>query len=287
MKKKVFALTMAAVLAAASMAGCGSSAKETEAAAEGTSADTAAETGEETSGEEASQEAETEAAAEGEGGVLVMATNAEFDPWEYHEGDEIVGIDVEIAQAIADKLGMELQIEDMAFDAIIPSVVSGKADMGMAAISYDEDRAASVNFSENYASSSLVLLVAEGSEIASEADLEGKLVGAQTGTTGELKASEIAGDSNVERYNSYFEAVQSLLTGKIDAVIIDGAPAKVFLSQNEGKIKQVGEALSNESYAVVTAKENTELLEKINGAIKELQESGEIDTIMNKYIPAE
>lgn len=281
MKKKVVALTMAAVMAAASMAGCGSSAEKTET----TAAQTAAETTAEEAAEETAAETETEAAAEG--GVLIMATNAEFDPWEYHEGDEIVGIDVEIAQAIADKLGMELQIEDMAFDAIIPSVVSGKADMGMAAISYDEDRAASVNFSENYASSSLVLLVAEGSEIASEADLEGKLVGAQTGTTGELKASEIAGDSNVERYNSYFEAVQSLLTGKIDAVIIDGAPAKVFLSQNEGKIKQVGEALSSESYAAVTAKENTELLEKINGAIKELQESGEIDTIMNKYIPAE
>lgn len=277
MKKKVFALTMAAVMAAASMAGCGSSAQETTAAA--TEAEST-----ETAGEQSS---EAEAASESEGGVLIMATNAEFDPWEYHEGDEIVGIDVEIAQAIADKLGMELQIEDMAFDAIIPSVVSGKADIGMAAISYDEDRAASVNFSDDYASSSLVVLVTEESDIASEADLEGKLVGAQTGTTGELKASEIAGDSNVERYNSYFEAVQSLLTGKIDAVIIDGAPAKVFLSQNEGKIKQVGEALSNESYAVVTAKENTELLEKINGAIKELQESGEIDTIMNKYIPAE
>ncbi len=280
MKKKVFALTMAAVMAAASMAGCGSSAQETTAAA--TEAEST-----ETAGEQSSEAEEAEAASESEGGVLIMATNAEFDPWEYHEGDEIVGIDVEIAQAIADKLGMELQIEDMAFDAIIPSVVSGKADIGMAAISYDEDRAASVNFSDDYASSSLVVLVTEESDIASEADLEGKLVGAQTGTTGELKASEIAGDSNVERYNSYFEAVQSLLTGKIDAVIIDGAPAKVFLSQNEGKIKQVGEALSNESYAVVTAKENTELLEKINGAIKELQESGEIDTIMNKYIPAE
>ncbi len=134
----------------------------------------------------------------------------------------------------------------------------------------------------------LVLLVAEDSEIASADDLEGKLVGAQTGTTGELTATEMVGDSNVELvYNSYFEAVQSLLTGKIDAIIIDGAPAKVFLSQNEGKIKQVGDALSNEEYAVVAALDNTELIEKINGAIGELQESGEIDTIMNKYIPAE
>ena len=198
-----------------------------------------------------------------------------------------MGIDVEIAQAIADHLGMELQIEDMAFDAIIPSVVSGKADIGMAAISYDEDRAASVDFSENYASSSLVVLVAADSDIASADDLQGKLVGAQTGTTGELTASEMVGDSNVERYNSYFEAVQSLLTGKIDAVIIDGAPAKVFLTQNEGAIKQVGDALSEESYAIVTAKGNTELMDQINEAIGELQESGEIDTIMNKYIPAE
>lgn len=280
MKKKVFALTMAAVMAAASLTGCGSKEAETQAAAQETS--TVQAEGEATEAEET-----TEAAAEAEGGVLVMATNAEFEPWEYHDGDSIVGIDVEIAQAIADKLGMELQIEDMAFDAIIPSVVSGKADIGMAAISYDEDRAKSVSFSDNYAGSSLVLLVAEDSEIASADDLEGKLVGAQTGTTGELTATEMVGDSNVERYNSYFEAVQSLLTGKIDAIIIDGAPAKVFLSQNEGKIKQVGDALSNEEYAVVAAPDNTELIEKINGAISELQESGEIDTIMNKYIPAE
>ena len=289
MKKKAFALTMAAVMAAASLAGCGSAGEET------TAAETAAETtasgdeAEETTASEDEAEAdETEAEAEGgEGGVLIMATNAEFEPWEYHEGDGIVGIDVEIAQAIADHLGMELQIEDMAFDAIIPSVVSGKADIGMAAISYDEDRAASVDFSENYASSSLVVLVAADSDIASADDLQGKLVGAQTGTTGELTASEMVGDSNVERYNSYFEAVQSLLTGKIDAVIIDGAPAKVFLTQNEGAIKQVGDALSEESYAIVTAKGNTELMDQINDAIGELQESGEIDTIMNKYIPAE
>ena len=266
MKKKAFALTMAAVMAAASLAGCGSAGEET------TAAETAAETtasgdeAEETTASEDEAEAdETEAEAEGgEGGVLIMATNAEFEPWEYHEGDGIVGIDVEIAQAIADHLGMELQIEDMAFDAIIPSVVSGKADIGMAAISYDEDRAASVDFSENYASSSLVVLVAADSDIASADDLQGKLVGAQTGTTGELTASEMVGDSNVERYNSYFEAVQSLLTGKIDAVIIDGAPAKVFLTQNEGAIKQVGDALSEESYAIVTAKGNTELMDQIS-----------------------
>ena len=280
MKKKAFALTMAAVMAAASLAGCGSASEETTAAETTASGDEAEETT--ASGDEAEAE-ETEAEAEGgEGGVLIMATNAEFEPWEYHEGDGIVGIDVEIAQAIADHLGMELQIEDMAFDAIIPSVVSG-----MAAISYDEDRAASVDFSENYASSSLVVLVAADSDIASADDLQGKLVGAQTGTTGELTASEMVGDSNVERYNSYFEAVQSLLTGKIDAVIIDGAPAKVFLTQNEGAIKQVGDALSEESYAIVTAKGNTELMDQINEAIGELQESGEIDTIMNKYIPAE
>ena len=281
MKKKVFALTMAAVMAAASMAGCGSNAAETTAAAEETTTAAAA---------EESDAEETEAASEeesAEGGVLVMATNAEFSPWEYHEGDAIIGIDVEIAQAIAEKLGMELHIEDMAFDAIIPSVVSGKADIGLAALSYDEDRAASVNFSENYATSSLVILVAEGSEIASADDLEGKLIGAQTGTTGEMTATDMVGDENVERYNSYFEAVQSLLTGKIDAVIIDGAPAKVFLTENEGQIKQVGDALSTESYAAVLAKEDTELLEKVNAAITELQESGEIDTIMNKYIPAE
>ena len=215
-----------------------------------------------------------------------MATNAEFEPWEYYEGSEIVGIDVEIAQAIADKLGMELEVEDMAFDSIIPAVTSGKADFGAAGMTVDETRKKSVDFTDTYANASQVIIVKEDSEITGSADLADKKIGVQLGTTGDLLSSELAGDENVERYNKGFEAVQALLQGKIDAVVIDSAPAKVFVEQSEG-LKVCEEAMSQEEYAIAVKKGNTEMLDKINGALKELKEDGTIDEIINKYIPAE
>lgn len=285
--KKFAALGLAAMMAA-SMMGCGgSSSSTTTAAPETTAQQTEASTAETTAKSEettTAAEAQTEASA---GGVLTMATNAEFDPWEYHEGDKIVGIDAEVAEEIAKKLGMELKIEDMSFDAVIPSVATGKADIGMAAISVNEERKASVDFTNTYADSALVILVqASNEEIASSEDLAGKKVGVQLGTTGDVTATDIAGEESMERYPSYFEAVQSLKQGKIDAIVIDKAPAKVFLSQNED-IKQVGEEMSSEQYAIAVAKGNTELVEKLNKAIEELQADGTFDAIINKYIPAE
>ncbi len=271
---------------AASLAACGSAdtAEETTAAqAESTAEETEA-ASEETASEESAEETETETA----GGTLTMATNAEFDPWEYHDGDDIIGIDPEVAQAIADKLGMELKIEDMAFDAVIPSVTSGKADIGMAAISVTPERQASVDFTDTYAESALMLIVAaDNEEIAGVDDLSDHIVGVQTGTTGDLKASELVGDDNVDRFNTYFEAVESLKQGKVDAVLIDNAPAKVFLSQNSDSLKQAGEELDKEEYAIAVAKGNEELVESLNSAIAELKEDGKLDEIMNKYIPAE
>lgn len=281
--KKFAALGLAAMMAL-SFTGCGSSDKETTAATT-TAADTKAEA-ETTTAASKAEESKTEA-AEAAGGVLTMATNAEFDPWEYHEGGEIVGIDIEMAQAIADKMGMELKIEDMAFDAIIPSITTGKADIGMAAITENEERKLSVDFSDNYAESSLVILVQSTNEEITSADtLTGKKIGVQLGTTGDLTATDIVGEEGMERYTTYFEAVQALKQGKIDAIVIDKAPAKVFLSQNDD-IKQVGEELSKEEYAIAVAKGNTELVEKLNQAIADLQADGTFDTIMNKYIPAE
>lgn len=290
MKKKVVAVALAACMAA-SLAACGSSdsaattaasaAESTEAKAEDTTAAEDTASAEETKTEETKTE-ETKA----EGGVLVMATNAEFEPWEYYEGSEIVGIDVEIAQAIADKLGMELEVEDMAFDSIIPAVTSGKADFGAAGMTVDETRKKSVDFTDTYANASQVIIVKEDSEITGSADLTDKKIGVQLGTTGDLLSSELAGDENVERYNKGFEAVQALLQGKIDAVVIDSAPAKVFVEQSEG-LKVCEEAMSQEEYAIAVKKGNTEMLDKINGALKELKEDGTIDEIINKYIPAE
>jgi polar amino acid transport system substrate-binding protein len=223
-------------------------------------------------------------AAEGKE-VLVMATNAEFPPYEFYEGQEIVGIDAEIAAAIAEKLGYELKIEDMAFDSIIAAVTSGKADFGLAGMTVTEERLESVNFSETYAHATQVVIVPEGSEIASVADLDGKTVGVQLGTTGDIYAGDIA-DATIERYNKGFEAVQALTQGKIDAVIIDNEPAKVFVTENEGT-KILEEDFAVEEYAAAIAKDNTELLEKVNTALAELTEDGTLQAIVDKYISAE
>ena len=168
-----------------------------------------------------------------EDNTLVMATNAEFPPYEYHEGDEVVGIDVDIASAIADELGMELKVEDMAFDSIIPAVTSGKADIGAAGMTVTPDREESVAFTDTYAHATQVIIVKEGSEIAGPDDLVGKTIGVQLGTTGDLYATDIE-DATVEQYNKGFEAVQALTQDKIDAVVIDGEPAKEFVAESEG-----------------------------------------------------
>ena len=217
--------------------------------------------------------------------VLVMATNAEFPPYEYYDGSDIVGIDAEFAAAIAEKLGMELKIEDMAFDSIIAAVDSGKADFGLAGMTVTEDRLASVNFSDTYATATQVVIVTEDSEITGVADLDGKTIGVQLGTTGDIYAGDIA-DATIERYNKGFEAVQALTQGKVDAVIIDNEPAKVFVSENEGT-KILEEDFAVEEYAMAIAKDNTELLEKVNKALAELTEDGTLQAIVDKYISAE
>lgn len=225
------------------------------------------------------------AACTSEKGELVMATNAEFRPYEYHEEDKIVGIDVEICQAIADEMGKKLVIEDMAFDSVITSVASGKADLGAAGLTITEDRLKNINFSIPYATAAQVIIIPEGSDITSPDDLVGKRVGVQLGTTGDIYVNDIE-NVEIERYNKGYEAVQALVQGKIDAVMIDNEPAKVFVEQNP-ELKIVDEAFTYEEYAIAIAKNNTELLDEVNNAIKKLKESGKLDEIVNKYISAE
>lgn len=278
MKKRFLAMAMAVCMTAA-LTACGGNTKETTAAAT-EAATTAAEAA------EGSAEAETTAAEATESkGTLVMATNAEFPPYEFHEGGEIVGIDVEIARAIATEMGMDFEVEDIAFDSIIPEVTSGKADFGAAGMTVTEDRKQSVDFSDSYATATQVVIVKEGSEITSVDDLTGKTIGVQLGTTGDIYVEDVEG-ATIERYNKGFEAVQALGQDKIDAVVIDGEPAKVFVSQNEG-LKILDEAFTTEEYAICVKKGNTELLEGINSAIAKLKESGEMQAIVDKYISAE
>ncbi|MDO4345395.1 MAG: basic amino acid ABC transporter substrate-binding protein, partial [Eubacteriales bacterium] len=217
-----------------------------------------------------------------EGGTLVMATNAEFPPYEYHEGDEIVGIDAEVAALIAEELGMTLEIEDMAFDSVLAAVQTGKADIGMAGLTVTEDRKESVNFSDTYAHATQMIIVTEDSDITTPDDLEGKTIGVQLGTTGDIYVEDVEGAS-IDRYSKGFEAVQALIQGKVDAVVIDGEPAKVFVEENEG-IKLVDEAFTEEEYAIAVAKDNEELLEKINAAMATLKENGKFQEVVDKYI---
>ena len=223
-------------------------------------------------------------------GKLIMATNATFPPYEYHDGDKIVGIDAEIAKAVADKLGLELVIEDVAFDSIIAGVQAGKYDIGCAGMTVTEDRLKSVNFSTSYATGIQSIIVKEGSEIKTIDDLvKGKYkVGVQSGTTGDIYMSDAenggVGEDRIDRYNNGNDAVVALLAGKIDAICIDNEPAKAFVAANKG-LKILETPFTEEKYAIAISKDNEELLTAINKALEELTADGTIGKIIEKYIP--
>ena len=226
-------------------------------------------------------------------GVLTMATNAAFPPYEYIEGGEIVGIDAEICAAIAEKLGLEVQIDDMEFDAIIESVKGGKADMGLAGMTVTDERKESVDFTATYATGKQVIIVTEDSAITSVDDLfaEGAstVIGVQRNTTGDLYTTwdlEDAGLATIDRYSKGADAVQALKTGKVDCVVIDNEPAKAFVAEVEG-LKILETEYIEEDYAAAMNKENTALYEAVNAALEELIADGTIKSIIDKYIPAE
>ena len=226
-------------------------------------------------------------------GKLTMATNAQFPPYEYYEGEEIVGIDAEIAGAIADKLGLELVIEDMEFDSIIEAVKSGKADMGLAGMTVTPERQETVDFTASYATGVQVVIVTEDSPIASVDDLfvEGNnyIIGVQRNTTGDLYTTwdlEDMGLATIDRYSKGADAVQALLTGKVDCVVIDNEPAKAFVAETEG-LKILDTEYILEEYAAAMSKDNTQLFEAVNAALEELIADGTVAAIIEKYIPAE
>ena len=218
--------------------------------------------------------------------VLKMATNAAFPPYEYKEGENFVGIDVEIATAIAEKLGAELEILDMEFDSIITSVQKGEADFGMAGMTVTDERLEEVDFTLSYATGVQSVIVPEDSAIASIDDLTGKKIGVQLGTTGDIYASDDYGAENVTQYGKGADAVIALKGGDVDAVIIDNEPAKAFVAENEG-LKILDTEYAIEDYAIAISKDNKELLDKVNAALEGLTEDGTIDTIISKYIKAE
>lgn len=213
---------------------------------------------------------------------LHMATNAFFEPYEYYKGKKIVGIDAEIAEAICDKLGYKLVIDDMDFDSIITAVTSGKADFGMAGMTVTDERKESVDFTNSYATATQVIIVPEkDSKVNNSKDLEKASIGVQLGTTGDIYVSDLK-DAKIERFNKGADAVLALTQEKVDAVVIDREPAKAFVKQNEG-IKILDEPFADEDYAICLAK-GSELTEKFNDALKELKADGTIDKIVDKYI---
>ncbi len=219
-------------------------------------------------------------------GKLIMGTNAAFPPYEYYEGEKIVGIDAEVAGLIAEKLGMELEIKDMDFNGIISAVQNGVVNIGMAGMTVNEERLLSVDFSTSYAKGVQVVIVKENSGIATLDDLAGKLIGVQEATTGDIYSTDDFGEENVKRYTNGAAAVAALQSGIVDAVIIDNEPAKAFVAANDG-LAILETAYAEEDYAIAVAKGNTDLLNKINNALAELTADGSIQAIVDKYIPAE
>ena len=221
-------------------------------------------------------------------GKLIMATNAAFAPYEYYDGDTIVGIDAEIAAEVASRLNLELEIQDVAFDSIIAGVQSGKYDIGCAGMTITEERLQSVNFTTPYATGIQSIIVKEGSEITDiDTLIDGDyIVGVQQGTTGDLYMSDDIGDDRIDRYNNGADAILALNNGNVDAVVIDNQPALALVEANEGLII-LETPYTEEEYAMAVNKDNEELLNEINRVLAEMEADGTIDAIIEKYIPSE
>lgn len=281
MKKALSLMTAAALVL--SLAACGSTASSA-ASSEAASSDAASS---EAASSEAASETETAELSTVEPGKLIMSTNAAFPPYEMTtDSGEFEGIDIETAQAIADKLGLELQIDDMDFDAALLAVQQGKADMVMAGVTVTDERQNVMDFTDSYATGIQSIIVKEDSDIASVDDLAGKKIGTQRGTTGYLYCSDDFGDENVVAYDNGLTAVQMLNNGQVDCVVIDNAPAKEFIAANPG-LKLLDTAYVEEDYAIGVGKGNTELKDAINTALEELKADGTLQAIVDKYITAE
>ena len=304
--KKIASLLAAVMLLTATLAGCGnsgsgSSTTDTSSASSTASQSSAAEDSSAAEGETSSEASATEAGDYGEfttieEGKLIMSTNAQFPPYEMvadgegFNGTGFEGIDVEIASAIADKLGLELQIDDMEFDSALLAVQNNTADVMLAGLSYSEERDEVVDFTDSYATGVQVVIVKEGSDVTMD-NLGEKMIGTQRGTTGYIYASDTPenggyGEDHVLAYDNGATAVQALVNGQVDAVIIDEAPAKEFVAANEGLTILPGNWVE-EQYCAAVNEGNTELLNAINTALNELMDDGTVQEILDKYITAE
>ena len=276
--KKLTALMLSSAMML-SLAACGGSASTETVSSEAASSEAV-------STEEAAS-ADAAAVTTVNAGKLTVSTNAAFPPYEMTtDTGDFEGIDIEVAGAIAEKLGLELQVDDMDFDAALLAAQNGKSDMVMAGVTVTDERLKVMDFSDTYAEGIQSIIVPEDSDIATADDLSGKAIGTQRGTTGYLYCTDDFGEENVIAYDDGLTAVQALNNGQVDAVVIDNAPAQEFVAANPG-LKILDTAYAQEDYAIGVAKGNTQLLDAINGALEELQDDGTLQAIVNKYITAE
>ena len=281
--KKVFALALTVLMVMSMFAGCGSSTdtKTTTAATEAPATTAEATAAETTAAATAASELKTV-----EAGKLIMSTNAAFPPYEMVADDgSFEGIDVEVAGAIAGKLGLELVVDDMDFDAALLAVQQNKSDIVMAGVTVTEDRQLIMNFSDSYATGVQVVIVKEGSDVTLD-NLGEKMIGTQRGTTGYIYTSGDYGDDHVTAYDNGASAVQALINGQVDCVVIDSAPAEAFVAANAG-LTILDTEYVTENYAIGVNKDNTALLDAINQALAELTADGTVQAIVDKYITAE
>lgn len=216
---------------------------------------------------------------------VIMSTNAQFQPFEYHSGNKIVGIDVDIANKIAAKLGKQLDIRDVDFNSLPNEITSGKCDFVAAGMSITDDRKVNMDFSDPYFDATQSIIVLKGSSIKNRAGLNGKTVGVQQGTTGDDYCTDEKHTADVhvktvKRYNKGSDAISDLISGRIDAVVIDDFPAQKFVQNNSEKIYKLSDALTVEHYAIAVKKGNKDLLNTINGVLKDMKSSGELDKLV-------
>ena len=286
--KKLTALMLSSAMML-SLAACGGSASTETVSSEAASSEAASSEGASSEAASTEEAASADAAAVTtvNAGKLTMSTNAAFPPYEMTtDNGDFEGIDIEVADAIAKKLGLELQVDDMDFDAALLAAQNGKSDMVMAGVTVTDERLKVMDFSDTYAEGIQSIIVPEGSDIATVDDLSGKAIGTQRGTTGYLYCTDDFGEENVIAYDDGLTAVQALNNGQVDAVVIDNAPAQEFVAANPG-LKILDTAYAQEDYAIGVAKGNTQLLDAINGALEELQADGTLQAIVDKYITAE
>ncbi len=217
----------------------------------------------------------------GSSNVLTVATNAEFPPFEYFEGEKIVGADIDMIDAIAEKMGVEVEITHIDFDAALTGAATGKYDIALSGITANDERRKNMDFTDDYYVASQAVIVMADSEFKVVADLEGKTVSCQEGTTGEQYLLD--NNYEVQSYKTGAEAISALVAGKVQAVVIDDAVAKALSAKQEGKTVVLDEPMTKENYAIATKLGNTELVEKINAALAELKADGTLANIFAKY----